>query len=219
MPAQAPGLEHLLVPAQDVKTHPANPRKGDVEGIATSLRRFGQVRPIVVQDSTGYIVAGNHTFRAATEVLGWGSIAAVRVPMTDEEARAYLVADNRWSDSAEWDDAALVAILQDLADTGGLEGTGYTADELDDLVALTGGLETEREAFEGGYAQQPEPVEREGTHGAGAMPMREVVLVMPAEQAEEFGRHVKRLSQAYESTGVAATVREAVRREAARLDA
>jgi hypothetical protein len=214
----SPDLEALLVDAMELRPHPENPRRGDVQGIASSLRRFGQVRPIVVQASSGFIVAGNHTYRAATEELGWSKVAAVRVDLSDDEARAYLIADNRWSDAATNDDAALVAVLERLADDGRLDGTGYSADDVDDLRALIGSLEVEGGAT-AEHATNPLPEPTEGQRGAGPMPMREIVMLMPVEQAEQFGLHVKRLQSAYGSSGVAATVREAVKREVARLDA
>lgn len=217
----APDLVGLLVPVGDVSPHPDNPRRGDVEGISTSLARFGQLRPIVVQASTGRIVAGNHTYRAARDLLDWTHIAVVRPDLDDDEARAYLLADNRWSDVAQNDDRALMSILDQLADAGRLDGTGYSADDVDDLRALLGTLETQREPFEGEHAENPlenrEP--SEGTRGAGQLPMREVVMLMTVEHAEQFGLRVKRLASAYGTTGVAATVREAVARETRRLDA
>ena len=40
---------HSCVPISSVELHPRNPRVGDVEAVAASLRRFGQQKPIVVQ--------------------------------------------------------------------------------------------------------------------------------------------------------------------------
>ena len=126
------------MPAVEVTTlnqHPENPRRGNVAAIRESLRRFGQVRPIVVQSETRYVIAGNHTLQAAIEE-GWNEIVAVFVDLSDEEARAYLLADNRTSDLGGYDDPALALILNDLAATGKLEGTAWTIDQLDDLNAL-----------------------------------------------------------------------------------
>src|ERR1044072_5396212 len=109
-----------------VEHHPDNPRMGDVSAIAESLRRFGQGRPIVVQDSTGYIVAGNHTAKAA-RVLGWDRIAAVRVELSDEDALAYLLADNRLADRGSYDNEVLRELLQRAS--GNLAGTGYDEDD------------------------------------------------------------------------------------------
>lgn len=120
-------LRRHLRPVPELDTFPGNPRRGDVERIAESLRRFGQVRPILV-DQRGRIVAGNHTFKAAVS-LGWSHVAAIEAELDEEEALAYLVADNRTADLATWDDEALEPILKRLHETGKLEGTGYTPEE------------------------------------------------------------------------------------------
>ena len=65
----APAIRSLAVPVADLTPHPRNARQGDVGAISESLRRFGQVLPIVVQDATGYVVAGNHLL-AAAKALG-----------------------------------------------------------------------------------------------------------------------------------------------------
>ena len=58
-PRIAPALQALVVPMASIELHPRNPRVGDVEAIAASLGRFGQVRPVLVQASTRFVVAGN----------------------------------------------------------------------------------------------------------------------------------------------------------------
>lgn len=69
------GLQPLARPIDSLTLHPQNYRQGDVENIAASLDRFGQVRPIVVQASTGHVVAGNHTLKAAIS-LDWDTSTA-----------------------------------------------------------------------------------------------------------------------------------------------
>src|SRR3989442_2624593 len=56
----APQLRALAVPIDSVSLHPRNPRRGDVAAVRASLERFGQRKPIVVQASTRYVVAGEH---------------------------------------------------------------------------------------------------------------------------------------------------------------
>src|SRR5262245_36534392 len=104
-------LEGMAIDLHELVTHPGNPRRGAIEVIKQSLRRFGQVRPIVVQHSEGMILAGNHTFMAAQE-LGWDKIACVYVDLPDDEATAYMLMDNRSGDMATWDDSGLLIVLQ-----------------------------------------------------------------------------------------------------------
>jgi DNA modification methylase len=128
-------LKSIDVAVDQIVPHPENVRQGDVGAISQSLEKHGQYRPIVVQESTRHILAGNHTYRAAVS-LGWKKIAAVFVDVDDETARRIMLVDNRLNDLATYDEDALVALLSELAKTeDGLEGTGYSGDDLDDLIA------------------------------------------------------------------------------------
>lgn len=115
-----------------LREHPANARRGDVDLIAESLAAHGQYRPIVAQRSTGYVLAGNHTLKAARR-LGWRTIAVSWVDVDDETAARILVADNRASDLAAYDDDALARLLRSLPD---LDGTGFDAHDLDELEGV-----------------------------------------------------------------------------------
>jgi DNA modification methylase len=128
-------LRPFLVDADTIMLHPENARRGNVEAIAASLDRFGQVALLRVQASTGYIVAGNHTYRGATERLGWDKVAAIRLDLDDDEARALMVADNRTGDLATYDDQAQYELLRrvESADKG-LSGVGYAPEDLDALL-------------------------------------------------------------------------------------
>ena len=130
----APELEAFAVPIGTLTFHPRNPRRGNLEAITDSLRRFGQLRPVLVQRSTGFIVAGNHIARAAGD-LGWAHLAAVVVELDDATASGYLLADNRASDLGTYDEALLAALLEEQAAAGNLAGIGYGRDDIDELVA------------------------------------------------------------------------------------
>lgn len=118
-----------------VKPHPDNVRQGDIGALAESLKAHGQYAPIIVQRKTGIIVKGNHTWQAAKS-LGWDKIAVVELDLNARQAHELLLIDNRTSDQADYDQAALADLLAKMANaTQGLEGTGYTGDDLDDLLA------------------------------------------------------------------------------------
>jgi ParB-like chromosome segregation protein Spo0J len=120
------------VPLSAIKPHPENPRRGNVAAIAASLDLNKQYRPLVVQRSTGFILAGNHTWRGA-ESLGWPTVEVVYVDVSDDRARRIMAADNRTADLGTYDDEALVLLLQSLE--GDLAGTGYDGEALAELVA------------------------------------------------------------------------------------
>jgi DNA modification methylase len=142
-PHIAPALQALAVPIESIEPHPQNPRVGDVDAIAASLRRFGQQKPLVVQASTGYVVAGNHLWRAARS-LGWREIAANVEAMDDATAKAYMLVDNRTADLGSYDDGLLAAMLAEEAAAGNLLATGYDADDVAALLRAAG-LSDERD--------------------------------------------------------------------------
>lgn len=113
-----------------------NPRIGDVDAVAASLERFGQYRPIIANrgNLTGRkneVLAGNHTLKAARK-LGWADIDVEWVDVDDDTAARIVIADNRTSDIATYDNRELLAAVQ-LMPT--LEGTGYSQDDMADLLA------------------------------------------------------------------------------------
>lgn len=135
-------LVALLRPVGTVRPHPRNPRQGDIGAISVSLTEFAQYKPIVVQVGTGYILAGNHTYQAAT-MLGWTHIAMVRKDCDEATATALMLADNRTSDLGVYDDAVLLELARTL-DEDLLAASGYDYDILDDLARSVGQEPTPR---------------------------------------------------------------------------
>lgn len=196
-----------------VEPHPENPRVHDLDGIAGSLERFGQTKPIIVQKSTGYVVAGNGTRIAAKERLGWDTIAAVLLDMDDETAKAYLAADNRTSDRAKYDSERLLGLLESIDD---LEGTGFDLDYVEDLQDATGanavaGTDTgeivKQAPPEPGLKKSPATPAAERPK---AEPMRDVVMLMTVSRAQAFGEQVARLQKAWGTASVVDTVERAI---------
>lgn len=123
------------VAVSSLQPHPRNPRQGDVGAISESLKAHGQYRPIVAQRSTGYILAGNHTHKAA-QALGWSEIAVTYLDVSDDQAVRIMLADNRTNDLATYDDAALADLLRELTGTAdGLTDTLFDGDTLDEIIA------------------------------------------------------------------------------------
>ncbi len=99
--------------------------------IRESLKANGLYRPLVVQKSTGFVLCGNHTLRAARD-LGYERIDVVFIDCDDLAARRIVLADNRTADSATYSQDDLAALLATVED---FRGTGYTSDDLARLVA------------------------------------------------------------------------------------
>ena len=118
-----------------LESYPTNPRRGDIEAIAQSLKAHGQYRPIVVQYGTNFILAGNHTYKAAKK-LGWKKIKITYIEVDEESARRIVLADNRLTDLATYNEPLLKSLLTTLPE---LDGTGFTQAEVETLDRLMNG--------------------------------------------------------------------------------
>ena len=90
-----------------------NPRKNDgaVDAVANSIREFGFKVPIII-DKDGVIVAG-HTRLKAAEKLGIESVPCIMADdLTDEQIKAFRLADNKTNELAEWDEKKLAEELK-----------------------------------------------------------------------------------------------------------
>lgn len=130
----APVLLEFLIDIDELKEHPKNSRQGDIGAITQSLEAHGQYDPIKYRRDTMEIVVGNHRWKAA-RALGWKQVAAIPLDIDEDEALRILLNDNRSSDLASYDEPLLIDTLQSLPD---LTGTGFTGDDLDDLIAQNG---------------------------------------------------------------------------------
>jgi ParB-like chromosome segregation protein Spo0J len=134
-------LTPFLVPVGDLSELPGNPRRGDVEAVKRSYATFGQRKPIVgrrMDDGTSVVVAGNHQLKAARE-LGWSHIAVVWADdLTDDEAKAFALADNRVAELGGYDDESLTRLLEEVAeDSALLAATGYTTEDVERYTATS----------------------------------------------------------------------------------
>lgn len=127
--------ETELLPPEILTPHPRNARRGNVDAIAESIRRVGFYGAVIAQRSSGFVVAGNHRVRAAI-AAGLEEIPVTWIDVDDETALRILLADNRSSDLATYEDGTLAELLSELALTeSALAGTLYDPEDLDRLVA------------------------------------------------------------------------------------
>ena len=129
------------VDIETLQRHPENPRQGDIGAITTSIAENGWFGTVVAQISTRRVLAGNHRLQAAQHA-GLKTIPVFWVDCDDTQARKILLADNRMSDLANWDEPYLADMLQVLSNQGAMAGTGFDAQDIEDILAATG--ETEK---------------------------------------------------------------------------
>ncbi|MBX3465443.1 MAG: ParB N-terminal domain-containing protein [Planctomycetes bacterium] len=138
-------LRPLAVPVADLNPDPANARIHPDRNLATitaSLRVYGQRKPLVVRREGMVVEAGNGTLEAIKR-LGWTHVAVVLVDDDPLTATGYAIADNRTSELAAWDEAALGPLLAELkaAEEVDLEALGWTDAELDRIFGAVPAFE------------------------------------------------------------------------------
>jgi DNA modification methylase len=124
----------------DLKPYSRNTRKHSkthIRQLAQSIKAFGWTRPILI-GSDGKIIAGHGAFEAA-KLLGMTHVPTIRLEnLSEEQIRAYAIADNKLAENSEWDKQILAIELQDLltldcADFD-ITATGFAIPEVDLII-------------------------------------------------------------------------------------
>lgn len=105
------------VSIDSIKPYENNPRDNDggVDAVANSIKEFGWQQPIVV-DKDNVIIVGHTRYKAAKK-LGMDKVPVVVADnLSDEQAKAYRLADNKTSELTDWDNALLNDELDDILD-------------------------------------------------------------------------------------------------------
>ena len=101
----------------EIKPYEKNPRRNDeaVKYVAESIKQFGFKVPIVI-DKNDVIVAGHTRYKAAKN-LGLKEVPCIVADdLTEEQVKAFRLADNKVAEKAEWDFDLLSEELDDLFD-------------------------------------------------------------------------------------------------------
>lgn len=122
-----------------IKPYEKNAKKHDkkqVQAVANSIKEFGFNQEIVV-DKNNVIIVGHGRYEAA-KLLGLKDVPVKVVDLTEEQAKAYRLADNKLNES-EWDMKLAVDELKELSeDMQGLTGFDLDLllepDEKDDVI-------------------------------------------------------------------------------------
>jgi ParB-like chromosome segregation protein Spo0J len=176
------------VPVSTLLLHPENPREGDVGAISGSIETLGFFGATICQTSTRYILAGKHRYLAALQ-NGAEEIPVLWLDVPDDVARRVMLADNRMSDLASYNEPMLAEILQAVAAASGtLDGTGYTEEDLNELLQQAN-YNGEPPASRGDQAQPPAeapPSQREpGQQQSSSQDPQYAVVVICGSQVEQ----------------------------------
>jgi DNA modification methylase len=133
----AEGLRTLAVEVSTLRQDPSNARlhnDQNVEAIMSSLSKFGQRKPVVVNKRDGIVEAGNGTLQAARS-LGWSHVAAVFVDDDPATATGFAIADNRTAELATWDEETLGRLLESIGDEMPAIELGFSDEQLAEIMA------------------------------------------------------------------------------------
>ena len=104
-----------LIKINDLKEYENNPRNNDgaIEAVKESIKQFGFKQPIVIDEN--YIIIAGHTRYKASLQLGLEEVpCVVASDLTEEQVKAYRLADNKTAELAEWDFTKLEEELAEL---------------------------------------------------------------------------------------------------------
>lgn len=150
-----------LVPIETVRPYQKNPRthpKSQIRLIEASIVRFGVINPVVV-DADSHVLCG-HARLEALRRLGFKTIPVIRVEhLTDDEARAYRLADNKIAESGGWDRELLAFEVRHLLEVDfDLTLTGFATAEIDLVLGSEAGSLDQAD----GIPESGPPVSRNG---------------------------------------------------------
>jgi len=127
-------IESLAPYAHNARKHPNK----QLALLGSSITRFEFIAPALIAPN-GEIIAGHGRVEAA-RALGMTAVPTIVIGhLTDAERRAYIIADNRLAQLADWDRKVLAGELQGLAALDldfELELTGFDGVDLDELLGV-----------------------------------------------------------------------------------
>jgi DNA modification methylase len=127
-------LQIEYLPLESINENPANPRHhpaSQLRQLAKIIKSIGFINPIIL-DQDNQIVAG-HARKIVADRLGLAQVPVIRVDhLTEDQLKAYMLADNKLVENAEWDDELLCVHIQYLVDLDfDMEATGFSSSEVD----------------------------------------------------------------------------------------
>jgi hypothetical protein len=154
--ARRPAAAIWMRPEQ-LREWAGNPRVNAhvVEQLAASIQRFGFGAPILARTKGREIIAG-HTRWKAARLLGLAEVPVRLLDLSEAEAHALALADNRLGELADWDEDALARELRGLSLAEiDLHGLGWAEDDLAELLASEPQLpDAERAPFDAYYTPE-----------------------------------------------------------------
>lgn len=131
--------DSLAAFARNSRTHSAE----QVAQIVASINEFGFTNPILIAEENS-IIAGHGRVQAAL-AMGLKEVPCLRITgLSEDQRRAYVIADNKLAENAGWDNELLALELGELRDNGfEMDLIGFSRNEMEDIFLGEDGLEEE----------------------------------------------------------------------------
>lgn len=160
----ASAVRILYMSTDELKPAARNPKEHATHEIEASVRRFGFIDPLVLNEATGLLVAGHGRLEVVDRMRSEGENPPLRVKVkgskwlipvvrgvsfeNEHEAEAYLLASNQLTTKGGWDESSLREVLESVKvnTEGALSGLGFTDKDLRRLVQqanITSAIENE----------------------------------------------------------------------------
>ena len=162
----------------ELKPYENNPRINDgaVKFVKSSIEEFGFKVPIVI-DKDGVIVAGHTRYKASQE-LGLETVPCVVADdLTDEQVKAFRIADNKTAEKASWDLDALKTEMEELEEIDGIDMRDFGFGDFE-ISALTEDMEAE------GYDN--ELMDAFSEHSEEALKKQRVIITYETEEEQLY---------------------------------
>ena len=136
-------VEIIFTKLSEIQEADRNVKDHDIGSIHESMNRFGFTSPLLLNEATGKLVAGHGRIEALKQKKQFKESVPANIKVDDEsgewlvpvirgvsfkneeEAQAYLLADNRLVELGGWNTSALIEELEKLVEESSLQGTGF----------------------------------------------------------------------------------------------
>ena len=152
-----------LTPINQLVPFEKNPKihsEDQINRIVRSIREFGWANPILALKENKMVIAGHARLKAARK-MNLSEVPVIFLDMPYEKAIAYVMADNKLADMAEWDNKLLLPLLEEVKLAGlDVELTGFTAAD----ISLMSKKEVQEDDFDAQAAADAikEPITKPG---------------------------------------------------------
>lgn len=164
-------MEIIYKKVQDLIPYVNNSRTHNdeqVNQICASINEFGFTNPLLI-DEKDIIIAG-HGRLMASKKLGMEEVPCIVLEgLTEAQKKAYIIADNKMALNAGWDEELLKIEIENLKELDfDLDLTGFSVDELDDILGFNESEDAEEDDYEIVVPEEPKSkygqIYKLGTH-------------------------------------------------------